>query len=88
MLNLVACKSSSKGTFSTKQLIMTIVTCGMLRVNSSLVMYILSEDSISCSKKRKLQAVQEYWTAKSEQYYLQSDDAPERDSQDSLDHQC
>ena len=32
MLNLVACKSSCKGTFSTKQLIMTIVTCGMLRV--------------------------------------------------------
>ena len=32
MLNLVACKSSSKGTFSTKWLISTIVACGMLRV--------------------------------------------------------
>ena len=33
MLNLVACKSSSEGTFLTKQLIVTIVMCGMLRVN-------------------------------------------------------
>ena len=32
MLNSVACKSSSKGTFWTKQLIMTIVVCSMLRV--------------------------------------------------------
>ena len=32
MLNLVARKSSSEGTFSTKQLIATIVACGVLRV--------------------------------------------------------
>ena len=57
-------------------------------VNSNSVMFILSVDSVSCSKKRKLQAVQEYWTAKSEQYYSQSDDASKTDSQDSLDHQC
>ena len=36
MLNSVACKSSSEGTFWTKQLIATIVACGMLRVNTSL----------------------------------------------------
>ena len=33
MLNSVAHKSSSKGTFLTKWLITNIVTCGMLRVN-------------------------------------------------------
>ena len=32
MLNLLACKSSSEGTFSTKRLIATIVACGVLRV--------------------------------------------------------
>ena len=32
MLNSVACKSSSEGTFSTKRLIATIVACGVLRV--------------------------------------------------------
>ena len=36
MLYLVARKSSSEGTFLTKRLIMTIVTCGMLRVNISI----------------------------------------------------
>ena len=34
MLNSVACKSSSEGTFWTRQLSMTIVACGMLRVKS------------------------------------------------------
>ena len=32
MLNSVACKSSSKGTFWTRQLSTTIVMCGVLRV--------------------------------------------------------
>ena len=33
MVNSVACKSSSEGTFWTKRLSMTIVACSMLRVN-------------------------------------------------------
>ena len=33
MLNSVACKSSSEGTFWTKRLSATIVACGVLRVN-------------------------------------------------------
>ena len=34
MLNLVACKSSSKSTFWTRRLSTTIVACGMLRVKT------------------------------------------------------
>ena len=42
MLNLVACKSSSEATFLTKQLRLTIVACGVLRVNN--IYRILTKD--------------------------------------------
>ena len=39
MLNSVACKSSSQGTFWTKRLIATIVACSMLRVKRLYLYY-------------------------------------------------
>ena len=38
--------------------------------------------------ERKCQAVCKYWTQKSQEYYAQSDDALEMDSQDERDHKC
>ena len=46
MLNSVAHKSSSKGTFLTKQLIATIVTYGMLRVK-----YVKHDDGLETFHK-------------------------------------
>ena len=43
MLNSVACKSSSEGTFSTKQLITTLVMCSMLRVNECSVDHVIAK---------------------------------------------
>ena len=72
MLNSVTLKSSCKGTFSTKQLIMTIVMCGTLMVNRIashmcgrwyLAMFLLRDGLLTLIYKASLMVLMRFWSS-------------------------